>query len=146
MQGTTIIDFVLREVLDSRGLPTIEAEIHLENGAVCSAIAPSGASTGSHEAMEKRDGDHQQFLGKGVEEVILKAYEELAEEIIGMDALEQRQFDMMLIEVDGTDQKSSLGANVMIALSLAVARAAATSRRNRRGQRARKTQHGPLRP
>lgn len=125
---TLIVDYMLREVLDSRGVPTLEAEVELHNGVKASAIVPSGASTGSHEALEKRDGNPKFFLGKGVSTVISEACELIEDKIIGLDALDQKKFDRILLDIDGTSvQKSVLGANVTLGLSMAVARAAAES-------------------
>ncbi|MCC7206278.1 MAG: phosphopyruvate hydratase [Anaerolineae bacterium] len=116
-----------REVLDSRGNPTVEVEVLLEDGAVGRAIVPSGASTGEHEALELRDGDKGRYGGKGVLKAVEAVNEEIADEIIGMDALDQKGIDEMMLELDGTPTKSKLGANAILGVSLAVARAAATS-------------------
>ena len=123
---TTIIeDVVAREVLDSRGNPTVEAEVFLSGGAVGTAIAPSGASTGEHEAVELRDGDRSRYRGKGVVNAVRNVNDVLRPELLGTDALEQASVDRLLIELDGTPNKSKLGANALLAVSLATARAAA---------------------
>jgi enolase len=114
-----------REVLDSRGNPTLEAEVVLDTGAAGRAAVPSGASTGEFEAVELRDGDAQRYGGKGVLKAMSNVNDEIAEEIIGMDAFDQATVDRMMIELDGTKNKSSLGANATLAVSLGVARAAA---------------------
>jgi enolase len=115
-----------REILDSRGNPTIEVEVELASGVTASAIVPSGASTGVHEALELRDGDKSRYLGKGVMKAV-ENVEKIAAEIIGMSALDQRLIDMTMIDLDGTENKSELGANSMLGVSMAVARAAASS-------------------
>jgi enolase len=122
---TTIESVFARQVLDSRGNPTVEAEVVLEGGATGRAIVPSGASTGEREAVELRDGDKSRWLGKGVEKAVAAVNEELAEEISGEDALDQGLVDQLMIDLDGTANKSRLGANALLAVSLAVARAAA---------------------
>jgi enolase len=122
-----IVDVKAREVLDSRGNPTVEVEVFLEDGAVGKAIVPSGASTGAHEALELRDGDKERYGGKGVLKAVENVNEVIAEEIVGMDALNQAEIDMTLIELDGTENKSRLGANAILGVSLAVAHAAANS-------------------
>ncbi len=114
-----------REVLDSRGNPTVEAEVFLDDGSVGSAIVPSGASTGAHEALELRDGDKQRFGGKGVLTAVANIRDKIAPELTGADALAQREIDQLMIELDGTENKSSLGANAILAVSMATARAAA---------------------
>ena len=114
-----------REILDSRGFPTIEVEVQLESGAWGRAAVPSGASTGKREALELRDGDSQRYRGKGVQRAVSNVEETIAPEIEGMEATEQVQVDQALLELDGTPNKSSLGANTILAVSLAVARAAA---------------------
>jgi enolase len=114
-----------REILDSRGNPTVEAEVILEDGTTGRAAVPSGASTGEFEAVELRDGDRKRYAGKGVLEAASNVKDEIAEEVIGMDAFDQATVDRVMIEMDGTDNKSSLGANATLAVSLAVARAAA---------------------
>ncbi len=115
-----------REILDSRGNPTIEVEVELANGVMGSAIVPSGASTGVHEALELRDGDKKRYMGKGVMKAV-ENVEKIAAEILGMNALDQRLIDMTMIDLDGTENKSELGANAMLGVSMAVARAAASS-------------------
>jgi enolase 1/2/3 len=114
-----------REILDSRGFPTVEVEIQLESGAWGRAAVPSGASTGKREAMELRDGDAQRYRGKGVQQAVRNVEETIAPEIDGMEASEQAAIDQALLELDGTPNKSALGANAILAVSLAVARAAA---------------------
>ncbi len=114
-----------REILDSRGNPTVEVEISLDSGHVGRAAVPSGASTGSREALEMRDGDKSRYMGKGVRKAIEHVNGEIAEAIVGMDALRQVQIDNTLIDLDGTDNKSRLGANAMLGVSMATARAAA---------------------
>jgi enolase len=116
-----------REILDSRGNPTVEVDVLLDDGAVGSAIVPSGASTGVHEAWEKRDGDPKRYGGKGVLQAVDAINNEILEEIVGWDATEQVAIDNMLIELDGTDNKSRLGANAILGVSLATAKAAAAS-------------------
>lgn len=121
---TEIVSIEAREVLDSRGNPTVEAEVFLSGGAQARAMVPSGASTGEHEAVELRDGDAKRFLGKGVTKAVTNIIERIAPEIIGCDATDQQAIDRLLCEVDGTDNKGELGANSILAVSLAVARAA----------------------
>ena len=115
-----------REVLDSRGNPTVEVEVELANGVTASAIVPSGASTGVHEALELREGDKDRYLGKGVTKAV-ENIEKIAAEIIGMNALDQRMIDETMIGLDDTENKTNLGANAMLGVSMAVARAAAKS-------------------
>jgi len=122
---STIVDIRAREVLDSRGNPTIEAEVLLESGVVASAIVPSGASTGENEALELRDGDKKRFLGKGVLKAVNNINEKIADLLIGEDSENQVRIDKLMIEADGTENKSNLGANAILAVSLAVARATA---------------------
>jgi enolase len=122
---STIIDIHAREILDSRGNPTVEVDVHLEGGFMGRAAVPSGASTGAHEAVERRDGDKARYKGKGVLEAVAAVNGEIAEEIVGFDALEQVGIDRTMIEMDGTPNKSRLGANAILGVSLAVARAAA---------------------
>ena len=122
---SAIIDIVGREVLDSRGNPTVECDVLLESGVMGRAAVPSGASTGSREAIELRDGDKSRYLGKGVLKAVEHINTEIAEAILGLDAAEQAFLDRTLIELDGTENKSRLGANAMLAVSMAVARAAA---------------------
>jgi enolase len=116
-----------REVLDSRGNPTVEAEVALADGNQGRAIVPSGASTGEHEAVELRDGDKKRFLGKGVLKAVENVNGKIAKALAGMDAADQRALDQTMIELDGTDNKSRLGANAILAVSMAAARAAAAS-------------------
>ena len=123
---STIIDVFAREVLDSRGNPTVEVEVILEDGTMGRAIVPSGASTGAHEAIELRDGDKQRYLGKGVLKAVDNVNDIIATEIIGMDARRQVDIDTLMIDLDGTPNKSKLGANAILGVSLAVARAAAS--------------------
>lgn len=125
MDHIMITDYTLRQILDSRGNPTIEAEIILEDETKAKASVPSGASTGAHEAMEKRDQDKARYLGKSVESVIEAANEVLSDEIIGFNVFDQRGLDQLLVALDDTEQKSNLGANITLAISLAAARAAA---------------------
>jgi enolase len=122
---TNIGDIHAREVLDSRGNPTVEAEVQLSNGAVGRAIVPSGASTGEHEAVELRDGDTRRYLGKGVLKAVENVNGEIANALANMDASQQRVIDQKLIELDGTENKARLGANAILAVSMAVSRAAA---------------------
>ncbi|MEG4645780.1 phosphopyruvate hydratase [Paracoccus sp. APAP_BH8] len=122
---TAIIDIFAREILDSRGNPTVEVDVTLEDGTMGRAAVPSGASTGAHEAVEKRDGDKARYLGKGVLEAVAAVNGELAENLIGEDATEQRAIDALMIELDGTPNKARLGANAILGVSLAVAKAAA---------------------
>jgi phosphopyruvate hydratase len=122
-----IEDVLAREVLDSRGNPTIEVEIYLEDGSTGSAIVPSGASTGIFEAVELRDGDKGRYLGKGVQKAVDNVNDIIAEEIIGMNVFDQVGLDNALIELDGTDNKGKLGANAILGVSLAAAHAAANS-------------------
>ncbi|MCD1624591.1 phosphopyruvate hydratase [Seohaeicola saemankumensis] len=122
---STIIDIHAREILDSRGNPTVEVDVILEDGTMGRAAVPSGASTGAHEAVERRDGDKARYMGKGVLEACAAVNGEIAEELLGMDATEQVALDMGMIELDGTPNKSRLGANAILGVSLAVAKAAA---------------------
>jgi enolase len=122
---STIIDIHAREILDSRGNPTVEVDVTLESGAMGRAAVPSGASTGAHEANERRDGDKTRYMGKGVLEAVAAVNGELAEELVGFDATEQVGIDRTMIEMDGTPNKSRLGANAILGVSLAVAKAAA---------------------
>ncbi|KPP84555.1 MAG: phosphopyruvate hydratase [Rhodobacteraceae bacterium HLUCCO07] len=122
---STIIDIHAREILDSRGNPTIEVDVILEDGTMGRAAVPSGASTGAHEAVERRDGDKTRYAGKGVLEACAAVNGEIAEELVGMDATEQVSIDMGLIELDGTPNKARLGANAILGVSLACAKAAA---------------------
>ncbi|MDA0722527.1 MAG: phosphopyruvate hydratase [Proteobacteria bacterium] len=122
---TTIIDIHAREILDSRGNPTVEVDVILEDGTMGRAAVPSGASTGAHEAVERRDGDKSRYMGKGVLEAVAAVNGEIAEAILGFDATEQVGIDMTMIELDGTPNKSRLGANAILGVSMAVAKAAA---------------------
>jgi enolase len=122
---SAIIDVFAREVLDSRGNPTVEVEVVLEDGTMGRAIVPSGASTGAHEAVELRDGDQARYLGKGVLQAVENVNEIIAPEVVGMDATRQVEIDQLMIELDGTPNKGKLGANGILGVSLAVARAAA---------------------
>ena len=122
---SSIVDIVAREILDSRGNPTVEADVLLESGVMGRAAVPSGASTGSREAIELRDGDASRYLGKGVTQAVENINTEISEAIIGLDAQEQAFIDQTMIELDGTDNKSRLGANAILAVSMAVAKAAA---------------------
>jgi enolase len=122
---SSIVDVVAREVLDSRGNPTVEADVLLESGSMGRAAVPSGASTGSREAIELRDGDARRYLGKGVLKAVENINTEISEAIIGLDAQEQAFIDKTMIELDGTENKSRLGANAILAVSMAVAKAAA---------------------
>jgi enolase len=122
---SAIVDVIAREILDSRGNPTVEADVLLESGVMGRAAVPSGASTGEKEAIELRDGDKQRYLGKGVLKAVEYVNTEIAEAIIGLDAAEQAFIDQTMIELDGTENKSRLGANAILAVSMAVARAAA---------------------
>ncbi len=123
----TIFVVTAREILDSRGNPTVEVEIGLDDESVGRAAVPSGASTGAFEAHELRDGDADRYLGKGVEQAVANIEEEIAEKIVGFDASEQRFIDQTMIDLDGTPTKSNLGANAILGVSLAVAKAAAVS-------------------
>ena len=120
-----IIDIHAREILDSRGTPTVEVDVVLDTGAFGRAAVPSGASTGAHEAVELRDGDKERYNGKGVLKAVDAVNETLADELCGFDALEQREVDQAMIEIDGTPNKGKLGANAILGVSLAVAKAAA---------------------
>ena len=124
---TGIIDLTALEILDSRGNPTVEVEVTLENGVTGTAAVPSGASTGSFEALELRDGDKARYNGKGVLQVVKNVEEEVFPELVGFDATRQADIDEVLVELDGTPGKSRLGANALLGVSMAVARAAATS-------------------
>jgi enolase len=124
---TGIADIVGREILDSRGNPTVEVDVWLEDGAMGRAAVPSGASTGAHEANEKRDGEPDRYLGKGVRDAVEAVGGEIASAIMGLDADDQRRIDRTLIELDGTDNKARLGANAILGVSLATAKAAAQS-------------------
>ena len=120
-----IVDVISREILDSRGNPTVEVEVTLDDGVVGRAAVPSGASTGIYEACELRDGDKSRYLGKGVEKAVTNVNTEIAEALVGMNVLDQPAIDKLLIDLDGTPNKSRLGANAILGVSLAVAKAAA---------------------
>ncbi|PXY97743.1 phosphopyruvate hydratase [Snodgrassella alvi] len=122
---SAIIDIFAREILDSRGNPTVECDVLLESGVMGRAAVPSGASTGEKEALELRDGDKQRYLGKGVLQAVENVNNEIAQALIGIDASEQSYIDQIMIDLDGTDNKGRIGANATLAVSLAVARAAA---------------------
>ena len=122
---SAIVDIVGREILDSRGNPTVECDVLLESGVMGRAAVPSGASTGSREAIELRDDDKSRYLGKGVLKAVQHINTEIGEAVLGLDASEQAFLDKTLIDLDGTDNKGRLGANAMLAVSMAVARAAA---------------------
>jgi len=125
---TAIIDIHGREILDSRGNPTVEVDVLLEDGSFGRAAVPSGASTGAHEAAELRDGDPKRYLGKGVRQAVSSVNGPIADALLGMDAEDQRDLDMAMISLDGTPNKSRLGANAILGVSLAAARAAASAR------------------
>ncbi|MET1254166.1 phosphopyruvate hydratase [Aliikangiella maris] len=122
-----IVDIIGREVLDSRGNPTVEAEVILENGSVGLACSPSGASTGSREALELRDGDSNRYLGKGVLKAVANINDVIKPKLIGVEAAEQAKVDQIMLDLDGTDNKENLGANAILAVSLATAKAAAAA-------------------
>ncbi len=122
---SVILDIVARQILDSRGNPTIEVEVQTENGIIGRAAVPSGASTGKHEAVELRDGDPSEYMGKGVLKACYNVNEVIADELIGADVFEQIDIDQTMIDLDGTDNKAKLGANAILGVSLAVAKAAA---------------------
>ncbi len=124
---TEIVDIVAREILDSRGNPTIEVDVTLEDGACGRAAVPSGASTGAHEAVERRDGDKKRYGGKGVRQAVDAVNGEIFDALSGFDAEDQRRLDTVLIDLDGTENKSRLGANAILGVSLATAKAAAVS-------------------
>ena len=125
---TAIMDIHARQILDSRGNPTVEVDVLLEDGSFGRAGVPSGASTGAYEAVEKRDGDTSMYLGKGVTQAVDMVNSEIFEAIVGLDAEDQRDIDMAMIALDGTENKSRLGANAILGVSLAVAKAAADAR------------------
>ncbi len=126
MDELTILEVIGREIIDSRGNPTVEVDIVLDGGAVGRAAVPSGASTGEHEALELRDGDKGRYLGKGVQKAVESVNNEIADAIIGLDASDQVTLDRVMLEVDGTPTKSKLGANAILGVSMATAKAAAT--------------------
>src|SRR5512143_3803509 len=123
--SSTIVDIHARQILDSRGNPTVEVDMTLADGSFGRAAVPSGASTGVHEAWELRDGDKSKYLGRGVTQAVVNVNEKLADELCGMDALDQAGLDQRMIELDGTENKKNLGANAILGVSLAVAHAAA---------------------
>ncbi|HVY84864.1 MAG TPA: phosphopyruvate hydratase, partial [Caulobacterales bacterium] len=125
---TGIADLIGREILDSRGNPTVEVDVLLEDGSFGRAAVPSGASTGAHEANEKRDNEPDRYLGKGVRDAVEAVNGEIANAVLGMDAEDQRRLDRTMIELDGTENKARLGANAILGVSLAVAKAAAEAR------------------
>ena len=122
---SAIVDIIGREILDSRGNPTVECDVLLESGVMGRAAVPSGASTGSREAIELRDGDKDRYLGKGVLKAVEHINTEIAEAVAGLDANEQAFLDRTMIELDGTENKANLGANAILAVSMAAAKAAA---------------------
>ncbi|AWB67587.1 phosphopyruvate hydratase [Saccharobesus litoralis] len=125
---SSIVNIIGREIIDSRGNPTVEADVYLESGAMGRAAAPSGASTGSREALELRDGDKSRFLGKGVIKAVENVNGVIKEALVGKDALDQKAVDQVMLDLDGTDFKSNLGANAILAVSLATAKAAAAEK------------------
>lgn len=127
--SSNIVKIIGREIIDSRGNPTVEAEVHLADGSVGLAAAPSGASTGSREALELRDGDKARYLGKGVLKAVANVNDVIAPALIGKDALNQAEVDQIMLDLDGTDFKTKLGANAILAVSLATAKAAAASKK-----------------
>ena len=122
-----IVDIVGREIIDSRGNPTVEADVYLDSGVMGRAAVPSGASTGTREAVELRDGDKKRYLGKGVLKAVKNVNTVLKSALLGKDANDQEALDQMMIQLDGTDNKGNLGANSLLAISLANAKAAAQS-------------------
>ncbi|MBI4876969.1 MAG: phosphopyruvate hydratase [Acidobacteria bacterium] len=122
---TEIVEIIGREILDSRGNPTVEADVYLSDGSMGRAAVPSGASTGEHEAVELRDGDKSRYLGKGVRQAVKNIEDEIAPALLGMDAVRQAEVDSKMIDLDGTPNKGRLGANALLAVSMAAARAAA---------------------
>ncbi len=124
---STIVDIKAREILDSRGNPTVEVDVHLSSGAIGQAAVPSGASTGEHEALELRDGDKKRYLGKGVSKAVANVTQKILPAIRGLDALDQLTVDAAMLAADGTETKSKLGANAILAVSMATAKAAATT-------------------
>src|ERR1700735_3826149 len=119
---TAIVDIIGREILDSRGNPTVEVDVVLEDGTVGRAAVPSGASTGEHEACELRDDDKKRYLGKGVSKAVENVNSKIAPELIGLDPRDQEAIDQLMIELDGTPNKAKLGANATLAVSMAVAK------------------------
>src|ERR1044072_8462080 len=126
---TAIVDIIGREILDSRGNPTVEVDVVLEDGSLGRAAVPSGASTGAHEAVELRDGDKKRYLGKGVQKAVAAVNGEIFDAIGGMDAEAQAKIDETLIALDGTGNKSRLGANAILGVSLAAGKSPAAGRR-----------------
>jgi enolase len=126
---SNIVKVLGREIMDSRGNPTVEAEVHLADGSIGMAAAPSGASTGSREALELRDGDKARYLGKGVLKAVAAVNGPIAEALVGQDALAQAELDQIMIDLDGTENKAKFGANAILAVSLAAAKAAAVSKK-----------------
>src|SRR4051812_32020586 len=122
---STIADIQAREILDSRGNPTVEVDVILADGSVGRAAVPSGASTGEHEALELRDGEKKRYLGKGVSKAVQNVLQKIQPALLGLDACDQLTVDRLMIELDGTETKSKLGANAILAVSLANAKAAA---------------------
>src|SRR5438309_5983501 len=120
---TQIVDIVAREILDSRGNPTVEVDVVLDDGSAGRAAVPSGASTGAHEAMEVRDGDPRRFGGRGVRGAVDSVLSDIGPAVEGLDALDQRSIDMVMADLDGTASKEKLGANAILGVSLAVAKA-----------------------
>ena len=127
MEFTAIEDIRAREIIDSRGNPTVEVDVTLADGSFGRAAVPSGASTGEHEACELRDGDKGRYLGKGVANAVANVNEKIAAELIGLDATDQALVDRTMLELDGTKNKTNLGANAILGVSLATAHAAAAS-------------------
>src|SRR5215218_3463640 len=124
---TAIVDIIGREILDSRGNPTVEVDVVLEDGSLGRAAVPSGASTGTHEAVELRDGDKSRYLGKGVQKAVQAVNGEIAKAIAGLNADTQSLIDQTMIDLDGTANKGRVGANAILGVSMAVAKAAAAS-------------------
>src|SRR6186997_1184038 len=122
---TAIVDIIGREILDSRGNPTVEVDVVLEDGSLGRAAVPSGASTGAHEAVELRDGDKKRYMGKGVQKAVANVNDIIANSIIDVDPTDQLKLDSILLELDGTKNKSNLGANAILGVSLAAAKASA---------------------
>ena len=127
MSDLLIAQVIGREIIDSRGNPTVEVDVLLESGAVGRAAVPSGASTGEHEALELRDGDKKRFLGKGVKKAVAAVNGAIADALVGCDATDQVGLDKAMLAIDGTPTKSKLGANAILGASLAIAKAAATT-------------------
>src|SRR5258706_13981456 len=122
---TAIVDIIGREILDSRGNPTVEVDVTLEDGSIGRAAVPSGASTGAHEAVELRDGDKSRWGGKGVMKAVQAVNGEIAEAVVGLEAEDQAELDRVMIDLDGSENKGRLGANAILGVSLAAAKAAA---------------------